>query len=176
MYRNIAVHLVSGDQSQAVEMAASQVRIPNVASQCKPAEKQDYVAKLMSQGKYVMFVGDGTNDAAAVGQANVGVQLGSVKSGSDVTRLAADVVLLNGLEGILFLLDISGVSYRRIVFNFAWAALYNVSAILFASGAFVKVRIPPAYAGLGEIISVVPIILAALTMLLSRIKVPVSAD
>ena len=168
--RNIAVHLVSGDQKRAVETVATQVGITNVASQCTPAQKRDYVATLMSEGKLVMFVGDGTNDAVAVTQADVGVQLASVLSASDVTRGAADVVLLAGLEGIPFLLDISGVSFRRMVFNFGWAAVYNVLAILLASGALVNVRIPPAYAGLGEIVSVLPVIFAASTMLMTKIK------
>ncbi|KAG6029120.1 hypothetical protein E4U41_000476 [Claviceps citrina] len=166
--RGIAVHLVSGDQKQAVEMAASQVGITRTASQCTPAEKRDYVANLMAKGKTVIFVGDGTNDAVAVTQADVGVQLGNVLSASDVTRGAADVVLLNGLEGIPFLIDISAVSFRRMVFNFAWSAVYNVLAILLASGALVRVHIPPAYAGLGELVSVVPVIAAATTMLLKK--------
>lgn len=168
--RNIAVHLVSGDQKHAVESVAAQVGIPNVASQCTPAQKRDYVASLMSQSKNVMFVGDGTNDAVAVAQADVGVQLASVLSASDVTRGAADVVLLAGLEGIPFLLDISSLSFRRMVFNFGWSAVYNVLAILLASGAFVSVRIPPAYAGLGEIVSVLPVVFAACTMLLKSNK------
>ncbi|KAG8406454.1 hypothetical protein J3458_021286 [Metarhizium acridum] len=171
--RNITTHLVSGDQKHAVEMVGSEVGIPNIVSQCTPVEKRDYVAKLMKEGKFVMFVGDGTNDAVAVSQADVGVQLGSVLSASDVTGKAADVVLLNGLEGIPFLLEISRVSFRRMLFNFAWSAVYNVLAILLASGAFVNIRIPPAYAGLGEIVSVVPVIVAAMTMLLKKPKVPV---
>ncbi|KAG5949894.1 hypothetical protein E4U53_005666 [Claviceps sorghi] len=169
--RRIAVHLVSGDQEQAVELAATQVGIRRTASQCTPSGKRDYVASLMAEGKTVMFVGDGTNDAVAVTEADIGVQLGSVLSASEVTRGAADVVLLNGLEGILFLLDISGVSFRRMAFNFAWSATYNVGAILLASGALGKVRIPPAYAGLGEVVSVVPVIAAAMTMLLKKTKV-----
>ncbi|KAG5998225.1 hypothetical protein E4U54_002237 [Claviceps lovelessii] len=168
--RQITVHLVSGDQKQAVEMAAAQVGIQRAAWQCTPSGKSDYVANLMAEDKMVMFVGDGTNDAVAVTQANIGVQLGSVLSASEVTRGAADVVLLNGLEGILFLIDISGVSFRRMVFNFMWSAVYNTGAIALTSGALVKVRIPPAYAGLGEIISVGPVIVAAMTMLLKRIK------
>ena len=168
--RGIAVHLVSGDQARAVEAVAAQVSIQHVASRCTPADKRDYVANLMAGGKKVMFVGDGTNDAVAVTQADVGVQLASVLSASEVTRGAADVVLLNGLEGIPFLLQISGVAFRRMAFNFAWSATYNVLAILLASGAFVNVRIPPAYAGLGEIVSVLPVIIAAMTMLLKRIR------
>lgn len=166
--RSIDVHLVSGDQRLAVDTVAAQVGISHVVSRCTPAEKRNYVARLMKRGKTVMFVGDGTNDAVAVTQADVGVQLASVQSASDVTRGAADVVLLNGLEGIPFLLRISAVSFRRIVFNFTWSATYNLLAILLASGALVSVRIPPAYAGLGEIVSVLPVILAAMTMLLKK--------
>ncbi|KAM3530786.1 hypothetical protein NHJ13051_001226 [Beauveria bassiana] len=168
--RGIAVHIVSGDLQQAVESVASQVDIPNVAAQRSPSEKRDYVAALMEEGKNVMFVGDGTNDAVAVTQADVGVQIASALSASEVTRGAADVVLLKGLEGIPFIIEISRVSFRRMVFNFVWSAVYNVLAILLASGAMVKVRIPPAYAGLGEIVSVLPVIFAAMSMLLTKIK------
>ncbi|KFA54639.1 hypothetical protein S40293_02269 [Stachybotrys chartarum IBT 40293] len=170
--QNISVHLVSGDQVNAVQSTASSVGIPaeNVRAKCTPAEKRDYVASLMSRGKTTMFCGDGTNDAVAVAQADVGVQLGSSYSSSDVTRGAADVVLLAGLEGIPFLLDVSCAAFHRMVFNFVWSAVYNVLAILLAAGAFVNFRIPPAYAGLGEMVSVLPVIFAAMTMLLLKLR------
>lgn len=168
--RGIAVHMVSGDQAEAVKKVADDVGIVNVKARCTPPQKSDYVKGLKSSGKVTMFVGDGTNDAVAVAVADVGVQLGSAVSASEVTRGASHVVLLAGLEGVLFLFDISKVSFRRMVFNFAWSAVYNVLAILLASGAMVKVRIPPAYAGLGEIVSVVPVIAAAVTMHFTKIR------
>ncbi|KAH9935998.1 heavy metal translocatin [Epithele typhae] len=57
-----------------------------------------------------------------------------------------------------------GCGGRRIALNFAWAALYNTVAVLFAAGAFVHARIPPAYAGLGEVVSVVPVVAVALQL------------
>ncbi|KAJ4016217.1 hypothetical protein NW752_003340 [Fusarium irregulare] len=165
--RNINVHLISGDQKKAVQAVAASVGIPpeNAIGERTPPEKRDYVAALMDQGKQVIFCGDGTNDAIAVAQANVGVQMGST---SDVTQDAADVVLLNGLEGIPFLLDISKVGFQRMYFNFVWSAVYNILAITMASGAWVKFRIPPRYAGLGEMVSVVPVVLAANSMFFAR--------
>ncbi|KAK2007925.1 heavy metal translocatin [Colletotrichum eremochloae] len=166
--RNIAVHLVSGDQTVAVEAVAAAVGIPaeHVAGERTPTEKRDYVSALMKDGtRHVLFCGDGTNDAVAVAQAHVGAQMGG---GSDVTQGAADVVLMNGLEGIPLLLDVSRASFRRMAFNFAWSGVYNVLAVTMASGAWVRFRIPPAYAGLGEVVSVVPVILAAVSMLLLR--------
>ncbi|KAJ2990292.1 hypothetical protein NUW58_g3020 [Xylaria curta] len=168
----ISVHLVSGDQNKAVQAIAAAVGIDraNVASQRKPEEKQSYVATLMAQpGKIVMFCGDGTNDAVAVAQADIGVQLSDTIS-SEVTRSAADVVLLSGLSGIPFLIEVSRAAFTRIAFNFVWSAIYNVFAILLAAGAFVRIRIAPAYAGAGELVSIVPIIVAALTMLLLKLR------
>ena len=168
--RNMAVHLVSGDQQAAVEAVALEVGIPreNTAARQAPVQKQAYVSSLMTQGRVVLFCGDGTNDAVAVAQADVGVQLGGSLPSCDVTRGAADVVLLSGLGGILHLLDMSRSAFRRIAFNFAWAGVYNLAAILLASGALVHVRISPAYAGLGELVSVLPVVLVAATILLHR--------
>ncbi|KAI8952402.1 E1-E2 ATPase-domain-containing protein [Xylaria longipes] len=168
----INIHLVSGDQNKAVQAIAAAVGIDraNVASQRKPKEKQEYVAALMAQpGKVVMFCGDGTNDAVAVAQADIGVQL-SDSITSEVTRSAADIVLLSGLSGIPFLIEVSHAAFARIAFNFIWSAIYNVFAILLAAGAFVRVRIAPAYAGAGELVSILPIICAALTMLLLKLR------
>ena len=163
--RNITTHIVSGDHARAVEALALSldVELANVASRHSPLQKKEYVSALQANGKVVLFCGDGTNDAVALAQANVGAQLGST---SDVAGAVADVVLLRGLDGVLVLLDVSRRAYVRIVFNFVWSAVYNVFAILLAAGAFVKFRIPPAYAGLGEIVSVGPVILAAVSMLL----------
>ncbi len=48
--------------------------------------------------------------------------------------------------------------------------IYNVFAILLAAGAFVRIRIAPAYAGAGELVSILPVIIAALTMLLLNLR------
>ncbi|GAW21714.1 hypothetical protein ANO14919_112380 [Xylariales sp. No.14919] len=168
----INVHLVSGDQTEAVQTTAAAVGIDraNVASQRTPGEKQAYVAKLMAQpGRVVMFCGDGVNDSVAVAQADVGVQLSNTNS-SEVTRSAADVVLLSGLGGIPFLIKVSRAAFVRTTFNFVWSAIYNVFAILLAAGAFVRFRIAPAYAGAGELVSILPVIIAALTMLLLNLR------
>ncbi|KAM0426449.1 hypothetical protein ACHAPT_008140 [Fusarium lateritium] len=171
--RNISVHLVSGDQTMAVKSVAATVGITpeNAVGERTPPEKRDYVAALMQdKTKYVVFCGDGTNDAVAVAQAHVGVQMGGGLTSSDVTQGAADVVLMNGLEGIPFLLNVSQASFNRMAFNFIWSGVYNLLAVTMASGVWVKFRIPPAYAGLGEMVSVIPVILAAVSMFLLNLK------
>ena len=162
--RKVTCHIVSGDGAKVVENVAQTLGIDpqNIASRQMPSAKKAYVEKLTAQGKTVLFCGDGTNDPVAVAQAHIGVQIGSA---SDIMSATADVVLRGGLEGIPALLDLSKQAFARVVFNFCWAAVYNLFAILLAAGAFVKVRIPPAYAGLGEIVSVLPVVLVALSLL-----------
>ncbi|KEY71823.1 hypothetical protein S7711_10222 [Stachybotrys chartarum IBT 7711] len=171
--RGIAVHIVSGDQTMAVQAVAATVGVPpaNAVGERTPPEKRDYVAALMEdKTKYVLFCGDGTNDAVAVAQANVGAQMGGGLTSSDVTQGAADVILIGGLEGIPFLLSLSRSSFNRMAFNFVWSGIYNVLAVTMASGAWVRFRIPPRYAGLGEMVSVVPVILAAVSLFLVNYK------
>lgn len=185
--RSIKTHVLSGDDDAAVRATTTRLSIPdaNVRSRCTPADKQAYIRDLLalsSPEPTVLFCGDGTNDAVALAQATVGVHMSSGGGGgdgttcsssviSDAARSAADVVLLRpGLAGLLDLLDVSRRSTRRILFNFGWSAAYNLFAVLLGGGAFAAlgggqgVRIPPAFAGLGELVSVLPVVLAAVLL------------
>lgn len=163
--RDIAVYIVSGDDDGAVQGIGRKLGIPasRVRSRCSPGDKQKYVKAIMdSKDRVVLFCGDGTNDAVALTQANIGLHM---SSGSDVAQSAADAVLIKPtLSRILVLIDLSRAAFHRIVFNFAWSFAYNTIAVLLAAGAFVNARIPPQYAGLGELISVLPVILIALQL------------
>lgn len=176
----ISVHVLSGDDDGAVRAAASQLNIPdsNVRSRCTPADKQAYIKNLIAipdprkPGKkatqpVVMFCGDGTNDAIALAEATIGVHM---NEGTDVAKSAADIVLMRpSLSGILTVINVSRKSIHRITFNFGWSFVYNVFAILLAAGAFVHARIPPQFAGLGELISVLPVVAAGILLKWAKI-------
>ena len=179
----ISVHVLSGDDDGVVRAVASQLDIPisNVRSRCTPVDKQAYIQSLLatpnhrSSGKrannepVVMFCGDGTNDAVALAQATIGVHMN--EGGTDVAKSAADVVLMRPrLSGIFTAITISRKSIHRIAFNFGWSFVYNVFAILLAAGAFVHVaRIPPEFAGLGELVSVLPVVAAGILLRWAKI-------
>lgn len=75
----------------------------------------------------------------------------------------------SSLVGILTMMDASQKSVNRIKFNFAWSFVYNTFAVLLAAGAFVNARIPPEFEGLGELMSVLPVIAAAVLLRWSKI-------
>ncbi|KAK9368310.1 copper-translocating P-type ATPase [Lipomyces kononenkoae] len=179
--RGISVHIASGDDDGAVRTVATMLGIAdtNVRSRCTPADKQKYIESLLSipvpkpltkgppKKPVVIFCGDGTNDAIALAQATIGVHL---NEGTDVAKSAADVILMRpNLVGILTMMDVSERSVNRIKFNFGWSFVYNIFAILLGAGAFVNVRIPPEFAGLGELVSVVPVVAAAVLLRWSNI-------
>ncbi len=171
--RNILVSIVSGDSVTAVDQLAEELGIPpsHAKAQYSPEDKARYSTSLsaVSPGNRskvsattIIFCGDGSNDAIALAQADIGIHMAG---GTDVAKSAADVVLTHpSLVGIVALIDLSRASMRRVYLNFAWSFVYNLFAILLAAGAFVTVRIPPAYAGLGELVSVLPVIAVAMQL------------
>lgn len=168
--RGVAVHLVSGDDDGAVRSAAAALGIPArwVRARASSGDKQAYVRALVEAGgrrRPVVFCDGGTNDAAALAQATVGVHVNG--GGSNVARCAADVVLLRpGAAGAL-LVDALAASRRaaaRVRFNFAWSFAYNALAVALAAGALVRVRIAPQWAALGELVSVLPVVAAAVLL------------
>ncbi|KAH7348439.1 P-type ATPase-like protein [Rhexocercosporidium sp. MPI-PUGE-AT-0058] len=163
--RDISISLLSGDNEKVVNSIGAQLGIPpaNIRSCCAPTQKQAYVKdQLAIPNSTVLFCGDGTNDAVALAQASIGMHM---NGGTDVAQSAADAVLINpSLERIVTLINLSRAFYRRVVFNFIWSFVYNIFAILLAAGAFPKARIPPAYAGLGELVSVLPVIAIAMQL------------
>ncbi|CCH43999.1 Cu2+-exporting ATPase [Wickerhamomyces ciferrii] len=165
----IVCHIVSGDHKTAVEDVANSLGISqkNIKFRSTPSEKQEYIKnlKIKDSKKIILFCGDGTNDSVAIAESDIGVQIGTT---SDLTNSVSEVVLLNGIEGLINLYNYSKKSFNRIIFNFIWSGFYNLFAILLACGAFVKIKIPPAYAGLGELVSVLPVIFAALTIYWGR--------
>ncbi|KAF7790250.1 hypothetical protein EIP86_001202 [Pleurotus ostreatoroseus] len=168
--RGIRVSILSGDHAAVVDRVASALNIPSeyVRAGCLPAEKAEYIRALQARGERVLFCGDGTNDAVALAQADIGVHMSSESASASAgaaASSAADAVLIRpSLTGIIALMDLSTAVNRRIVLNFAWSAVYNLVAVLFAAGAFVNARISPAYAGLGEIVSVLPVVLIAMQL------------
>jgi Cd2+-exporting ATPase len=166
--QGLDVQIVSGDNTAVVGVAAHRLGLPptsTILGNRTVADKAAHVSSLQRIGRKVLFVGDGTNDGPALAQADIGV---SLSTGTDLATSAAHIVLMAAQpdipKSILALVRLSIASIARVRLNFAWCVIYNVLAITLAAGATVKFRIPPAYAGLGELVSVLPVVIIAFTM------------
>ncbi|KAK1948312.1 Copper-transporting ATPase HMA5 [Phytophthora citrophthora] len=169
--------IVTGDQQGTAMSVARTLGVAegSVLAESLPHQKVDKVRLLQSLGLRVAFVGDGVNDAPALATADVGVALGA---GTDVALDAADVVLVkDDLRDLLNARALSNATNRRIKLNFAWGFMYNLLLMPIACGALyapLGIWIPPALAGLSELLSSVPVILFSL--LLNFWKPPFAGD
>jgi len=84
--------LLSGDAMVNVRSVADGLGIKEAHGDLSPGDKVAAVTEMMQAGRRVLMVGDGTNDAPALGTATVGIALAS--GGSGISTEAADVILL----------------------------------------------------------------------------------
>jgi P-type E1-E2 ATPase len=84
--------LLTGDNVRAAEALGRSVGLTDVRAGLLPEGKVDAVRGLQRDGRRVLLVGDGVNDAPALASADVGVAMGGV--GSDLALSTADVVVV----------------------------------------------------------------------------------
>jgi Cu2+-exporting ATPase len=129
--RGIDVAMITGDSEDVASAVAEELGIDNWFAEVLPDEKDEKVKELQEDGE-VMMVGDGVNDAVALTRADIGVAIGS---GTDVAVESADIVLVNDSPmGIVKIMNISELTYRKMVQNLFWATGYNAFAIPLAAG------------------------------------------
>ncbi len=96
--------LLSGDHAETVAAVAGAVGITELAGDLRPEDKLARIRALQAEGRRVLMIGDGTNDAPALSAAEVGVALAA--HGGGIAAESADVVLLeDDLRGVTVALD-----------------------------------------------------------------------
>ncbi|SDI91350.1 copper-translocating P-type ATPase [Natribacillus halophilus] len=124
--------MLTGDNEKVAHEVAKQIGIDQVIAEVLPHEKAEKVKELKKDGERVGMTGDGINDAPALANADLGVAVGA---GTDVAMETADVVLVNSDPlDIVSIVDLSRVTYRKMIQNLWWAAGYNIVAIPLAAG------------------------------------------
>ena len=123
----LEVAMMTGDHAASAGAIAAEAGIERVMAEVLPDGKVGEVERLQREGRGVIVVGDGLNDAPAIAMADVGVAMGG---GTDVALAAADVNLLTGsLRSVADALELARRTYRIIRQNLFWAFAYNVVMI-----------------------------------------------
>ena len=92
--RGIATTMLTGDNAAVAEQVGASLGIDNCKASMMPQEKCDYVRSKVEEGRRIMFVGDGLNDAPAIKNATLGVCVSGM--GNDASVEASDMVLIGG--------------------------------------------------------------------------------
>ena len=123
------VIMITGDGPETALAVAEAVCLnrDNVMARKSPLEKAGAVRTMQEQGRVVLMVGDGINDAPALVQADVGMAMGRA---TDIALESADMVLMRGRLGLIpDSLMLSKRIYQVIRQNLFWAFIYNIVAL-----------------------------------------------
>lgn len=161
----VKVYMLTGDNQRTAAYIGRQVGADEVIAEVLPQDKASVVSGLQKEGKRVMMVGDGINDAPALAQADVGVAIGS---GSDIAMESSDVVLMKSdLMDVYRAIRLSKATIRNIKENLFWAFIFNSCGIPVAAGVLYPFGGPllnPILAGLAMSFSSVFVVTNALRL------------
>ena len=121
------IEILSGDRPAAVEEVARELAIAHFSAGLKPADKIARLKALREEGRRVLMVGDGLNDAPALASANVSI---SPISAAHLTQAQADAVFLGDrLAPVADALHLARKAKRLMVENLWLSAIYNFIAV-----------------------------------------------
>ena len=155
--------MATGDNEKAAQGAAEILGIDYLANQ-SPQDKYELIEKLKAEGKKVIMVGDGVNDAPSLALADVGIAVGA---GTQVALDSADVILTQSDPGdIESFIELAQKTTRKMKENLVWGAGYNFIAIPIAAGilAPIGITLTPAVGAVLMSLSTVIVAINAMTL------------
>ena len=131
----LEVLVLSGDRASAVAPIAAALGLRNWTAELKPSGKIAAIESLQQQGRRVLMVGDGLNDAPALAAAHVSM---SPISAADITQAQADAVFLGDRLLPVLQAITSARSAKRLMKQNLWlAVIYNAIAVPIAIAGYV---------------------------------------
>lgn len=133
--RGLRVEILSGDRPEVVAAIARQLGVTDYRAAMLPGGKAARLAALAAEGRKVLMVGDGLNDAPALSTAHASM---APASAADIGRNAADFVFLrDSLLAVLQAMDVARQAGKLIRQNFVLSVGYNAIALPFAIAGYI---------------------------------------
>ncbi|MCI4441901.1 MAG: heavy metal translocating P-type ATPase metal-binding domain-containing protein [Lentimicrobium sp.] len=128
---NYQIKVLSGDNEGELDtLSAILPKDTELIFNQKPEQKLEFIKKLQQEGKNVMMVGDGLNDAGALAQSNIGI---SISENVNVFSPACDAILdASEFEKLNYFLKLSKKSIKVIKMSFTLSLIYNIVGLSFA--------------------------------------------
>lgn len=119
--------LISGDRHDVVAKTAKELGITSFYADQTPTQKHDILQGLKDNGKTILMVGDGLNDAPVLAAADISIAPGSAV---DMAQNAADIIVMGEkLHPVYEVYKTAKKSNRLVQENFVLAVIYNCIAI-----------------------------------------------
>jgi heavy metal translocating P-type ATPase len=139
--------IFSGDRKAVVQQVAAELGIESYRDEMGSGDKQSEITALQEQGKTIMMVGDGINDAQALAAADFGL---AVFSGQIPAKMSSDgVFMVPEIGKLQYLPSMQRKVRHKIRLNYGWAFLYNIIGILLAGVGWLS----PKYCAVGMVFS-----------------------
>jgi len=143
------IKLISGDNRYAVKKISDMLEI-DYESEMSPEEKIRAIKTSQKNGRHVVMIGDGINDAPALAQADIGISMG--KTGSDIAIETSHIALLR--EDWTLIPEAFTIAKRtmRIVrMNFLFTAIYNLIGLSLAAAGILPPTISAAMQSIPDV-------------------------
>lgn len=149
----ISCHILSGDEQQQVSSAADVLGVQYANWDMSPEQKLAYIQALKKDGKKILAVGDGINDAAFIAAGDFGV---SMRVSAGISQEQSDAILLiDALIPLVEMFSIEKLLNKKVKQNLIWALAYNITVLPLAAMGL----LPPYLAAAGMSLSSLVVLL-----------------
>jgi Cu2+-exporting ATPase len=133
--RGLELIILSGDHQQPVDSVAKRTGINTWYAEQNPKMKMEFLESLQAEGKTVLMVGDGINDAPVLATANVSM---TVSGASELANSAADFIVTGKSMKYIENVFVTGNKTKAVIRqNLLWALAYNLLAVPFAAAGMI---------------------------------------
>ncbi len=128
---NYETYLLSGDnQHEKTHLESWFTSKEHLRFECSPHEKLSFILKLQAQGKKVIMIGDGLNDAGALKQAEIGIAV--TDDTLNFTPMSDGILSAEHLKDFPAFLKYSRFALKLIRFSYIFSLMYNCVGLTFA--------------------------------------------